>query len=147
MDTFLLFVLVGMVIMLIITYKVLEHKLNNDVQKTKEMLCEREQKLTEWVEGLVKKQIDGTAHILARLSELETRLKMLEESVGRLKDRMVQELKLEDDYVYMPEEKRSKPSMRNPLRTYEQYDRFKDIKSGLYVSVKPKQKQSEKGDE
>ena len=147
MDTFLLFILVGMVIMLIITYKVLEHKLNNDVQKTKEMLCECEQKLTEWVEGLVKKQIEGTAHILARLSELETRLKMLEESVGRLKDRMVQELKLEDDYVYMPEEKRSKPSMRNPLRTYEQYDRFKDIKSGLYVSVKPKQKQSEKGDE
>lgn len=147
MDTFLLFVLVSVIIMLIITYKVLEHRLNSDVQKTKDMLCERERIFTEWVEGLVKKQIDGTAHVLARLSELEARLKILEEDVGRLKDRMIKELKIEDDYVYMPEEKRSKPSMRNPLRTYEQYDRFKDIKSGLYASVKPKQKQSEKGDE
>lgn len=148
MDTFLLFLLVGLVVMLTITYKVLEYKLSKEVLHTKDLLCERERKLTEWVEGLVKKQIDGTGKMLARLAELDARLKLLEEEVDRLKDRIMHEERFEDDFVPFPDDKRSKPSMRNPLRTYEnRFDKYKDINTGLYASVKPKRIPEQKGDD
>lgn len=134
-------VMVAMVILVLLLKE--EEKARADLE-TQCMLMELD--IYKKIEEVATEISGQITKINSQVKENSVRNDILAEKYEEFRDDSIKLAKEEEEYVSVPTENRPKPSMRNPLRTYEQsYDKFKTVGSQLYGAIQPKKKPVNRG--